>query len=246
MIAVALWVASLPGAVGRMRGVRHRAAAARHRRAGACSACCDRRCAGAARVLVVVASAVGGRARRCRTCSSRPTATLSRCAAPTAGSPIHRTGSDTFAVREWLAADADARAPNDRRCGEGFALRRDRLHRAGSPTARLVARRSRAEAFEEDCRRAALVVSQRDAPPACAATGDRPQGLARARGAMALRRDGDGLRDDGGAAAGLRPALGARAAAVAASETAQRRPTPRDRSRAMRRRATRRSATPDD
>ena len=34
MIAVALWVASLPGAVGRMRGVRHRSAAARHRRAG--------------------------------------------------------------------------------------------------------------------------------------------------------------------------------------------------------------------
>ena len=34
MIAVALWVASLPGAVGRMAGVRHRPAAARHRRAG--------------------------------------------------------------------------------------------------------------------------------------------------------------------------------------------------------------------
>ena len=38
--------------------------------------------------------------------------------------------SDTFAVREWLAADADARTPKDASLSAGVTLRRDRLHRA--------------------------------------------------------------------------------------------------------------------
>ncbi len=32
-----------------------------------------------------------------------------------------RFGSDTFALRDWLAADADARAPNDAALKSGFA-----------------------------------------------------------------------------------------------------------------------------
>src|SRR5215467_1785037 len=34
---------------------------------------------------------------------------------------FHRTGSDTFATREWLASDADGRDVNDKGLGEGIA-----------------------------------------------------------------------------------------------------------------------------
>ena len=34
---------------------------------------------------------------------------------------FHRTGSDTFATREWLASDADGRDVNDKGLGDGFA-----------------------------------------------------------------------------------------------------------------------------
>jgi competence protein ComEC len=50
-----------------------------------------------------------------------------------------------------------------------------------------------AEAFEEDCRRAVLVLSPREAPPVCAATVvDRKAW--RAHGAIALRRVGHGFQ----------------------------------------------------
>ena len=45
------------------------------------------------------------------------------------------------------------------------------------------------EAVEEDCRRAAIVVTAKDAPPDCSAFVVGRQ-LWRARGALALRRDG--------------------------------------------------------
>jgi competence protein ComEC len=49
------------------------------------------------------------------------------------------------------------------------------------------------DAFEEDCRRASVVVATRDAPPAnCAATVI-GRSLWRDRGALALRRDGSGF-----------------------------------------------------
>jgi len=74
--------------------------------------------------------------------------------------------SDTFAVREWLAADADARTPKDASVGDGVTC--DEIgcvaRLAGGA---IVALPFAAEAFEEDCRQAALVVSQRTAPPSC-------------------------------------------------------------------------------
>jgi competence protein ComEC len=78
-------------------------------------------------------------------------------------------GSDAFAVREWLAADADARATNDKSLGEGVACD-DIGCVARLADGAIVAMPLAADAFEEDCRRAALVVSQRTAPPSCAAT----------------------------------------------------------------------------
>jgi competence protein ComEC len=82
---------------------------------------------------------------------------------------VMRTGnSDAFSVREWLAADADARTPNDASLKEGVTCDQiGCIARLADGT--LVALPFAAEAFEEDCRRAALIASQRTAPPSCAA-----------------------------------------------------------------------------
>jgi competence protein ComEC len=102
---------------------------------------------------------------------------------------VVRSGSDVFAVREWLAADGDARGPKDPALGSG--IRCDAAGCIGQlRDGSLVAIAKTIEAFEEDCRRAALVVSASDAPPGCAAAVvDRATW--RRYGAMALRRVGD-------------------------------------------------------
>jgi competence protein ComEC len=104
---------------------------------------------------------------------------------------IHRTGRDGFAVREWLAADGDGRLPTDPTLGQGF-----RCDPAGCIASlvdgRLVSQVIAAEAFEEDCERAALVVTSREAPPGCKAlTIDRR--ATRDNGAVTLRRSGEGF-----------------------------------------------------
>jgi competence protein ComEC len=104
---------------------------------------------------------------------------------------VARAGSDSFAVRDWLAADGDTRAVNDPTLGEGV-----RCDEAGCilplPDGRLVAFAKTPEAFPEDCRRAAVVVSARVAQRDCAAQLiDRP--VWRAQGAITLRRDGNGF-----------------------------------------------------
>lgn len=81
---------------------------------------------------------------------------------------IIRLGSNSFAIRSFLAADADARRPNDPGLAAGFSC-----DEAGCiarlADGRLVALALTAEAFAEDCRKAALIVSRRTAPPDCAA-----------------------------------------------------------------------------
>jgi competence protein ComEC len=102
-----------------------------------------------------------------------------------------KSGNDVFAFREWLAADADARTPKDNSLGEG--IRCDAAGCIGKlRDGSLVAIAKTIEAFEEDCRRAALVVSSRDAPPGCAALVVDRQ-VWRRSGAMALRRVGEGF-----------------------------------------------------
>lgn len=104
---------------------------------------------------------------------------------------IVRTGnSDGFSVREWLAADADARTPSDPALRDGVTC--DEIGcvaRLADGT--IVALPFAAEAFEEDCRQAALVVSQRTAPPSCAATAIDRSVWPRT-GATALYRSGKG------------------------------------------------------
>jgi competence protein ComEC len=83
---------------------------------------------------------------------------------------VMRTGtSDGFSVREWLGADADARTPTDATLRDGVAC--DEIGCVARLTdGTVVALPFAAEAFAEDCRIAALVVSQRTAPPSCSAT----------------------------------------------------------------------------
>jgi competence protein ComEC len=101
---------------------------------------------------------------------------------------IHRTGRDAFAIKEWLAADGDARLPNDGtllngfRCDEAACI-------ASLPDGKLVSQVIEPDAFEEDCARAAVVVTTREWPDQCKATViDRR--LSRGHGAITLRQTG--------------------------------------------------------
>ncbi len=96
------------------------------------------------------------------------------------------TGGDIFALREWLAADGDGRAPKDSTLASGINC--DEAGCIGKlKDGSLVAIVKKIAAFEEDCRRAVLVISVREAPADCGAlTIDRR--ARRASGAMALRR----------------------------------------------------------
>ena len=97
-------------------------------------------------------------------------------------------GGDAFAVREWLAADADGRDVHDTTLGAGIAC--DPAGCIGKlPDGGLVSYALAPDAFEEDCRRALLIVTTREAPPHCAAPVIGRE-LWRERGALALRRDG--------------------------------------------------------
>jgi competence protein ComEC len=188
MVAVALWVASLPGAVGRIPAFD--VGPLMLGSAGLIVFCLLRtplRLAGAG--LIIAASVLAVR-------TPRPDMLIaadgSSFAIRTAVGRLAmiKSGSDTFAFREWLAADADVRSPKDKTLGEGIACDEagcvGRLHDGA-----LVAIARTIEAFDEDCGRAALVASARDAPLGCAAMViDRK--VWQRNGALALRRIGHG------------------------------------------------------
>ena len=96
---------------------------------------------------------------------------------------------DTFAIKEWLAADGDNRTPKDAGLHDGVIC--DAIGCIGKlADGRLASMALNVEAFAEDCARAAVVVSAREAPGACAATLiDRKAW--RAHGAIARRWTGD-------------------------------------------------------
>jgi competence protein ComEC len=98
---------------------------------------------------------------------------------------------DNFALKEWLAADADGRDPKDVGMNEG--VRCDPVGcTAPLKDGRLVAMALSTEAFGEDCTRASVVISPRTAYRACAAElVDR--NVSQAHGALALRWTGQGF-----------------------------------------------------
>jgi competence protein ComEC len=104
----------------------------------------------------------------------------------------HHGGGDTFAIREWLAADADGRDVHNRGLGQGIACDPSGcIGKLGDGD--LVAYALEPDAFEEDCERAAVVIAAHDDPPTdCHATVI-GRALWRARGALTLRRDGSGF-----------------------------------------------------
>ena len=146
---------------------------------------------------------------------------------------FHHSG-DTFAMHEWLAADADGRDVRDPGLGAGVAC--DPSGCIGKlADGALVSYALAPDAFEEDCRRAILIVTTRDAPPDCAAPVI-SRNLWRERGALALRRDGSGFvmqsaRAEGfdrpWAPQGVRPGGGANSDTAANPPDASRSP-PRD------------------
>ena len=207
MIAVALFVAHLPGAVGRMAafGVGPLLLGT-----------------GGLVVLCLLKTPLrwsGGVADRRREPVGDPHA-VAGCAgfhgragargarAPTDGLSVHRTGRDAFAVKEWLAADGDARLPDDKTLGQGF-----RCDPSGC-IASLAGRQARLAGHHARRLRGGLPArGGRGHEPGTAGrvqgARDRPQGFARQRRDCAppKRR---GLRDHGRPAARARPALGAR------------------------------------
>ncbi|MFA6266986.1 MAG: ComEC/Rec2 family competence protein [Pseudolabrys sp.] len=214
MVAVALWVTSLPGAVGQMPafGVGPLCLVT----AGMLLICLLRsplRWSGAVCVAVSIAWALA---------TPRPDVLI---AADGQTAAIRGAGGrlvflqkarDAFAAKEWLAADGDTRTPDQASLKDG--VRCDAIGCTGKlHGGRIVAYALTAEAFDEDCGRAAIVLSSRTRPGDCAALLiDRP--VWQRGGATALYEKGGGFDIDV-----ARPSTGdrpwARARASAASNT---------------------------
>lgn len=189
MDTVALWVAGLPGAVGRISafGIGPLLLGT----AGLLLVCLLRtplRWSGGAAVVIAslwalatplpdIFVASDGRVVAVRGSDGRLT--------------VIKTGNDSFAVREWLAADGDARAPGDSSLGEGTKCDATGCV-ARLADGRFVALALSPEAFEDDCRRAAVLVTPGNGPMSCSAIASDRQSRQRT-GAMSLRRAADGF-----------------------------------------------------
>ena len=109
---------------------------------------------------------------------------------------VMNNSKDTFVLREWLAGDADARDVRDASLADDVRCDSDGCVVAGRD-GRLVALARAPAALEDDCPRAALVVTAWPVPSGCAAQpiGTRADGRAQeaARGGrQASRRGGEG------------------------------------------------------
>lgn len=132
---------------------------------------------------------------------------------------IIRSGADAFAAREWLAADADPRAPGDATLREGT-----RCDEAGcvarTADGAVIAVARSIEAFADDCVKAAVIVTRHGPPSGCSAMVLQRTDLART-GAVALRRvDGAWERTDARPPGYQRPWAKARGPASASGSSA--------------------------
>lgn len=195
MNAVAQWVASLPGAVGPVHAFSVTALALAS--AGLVVLCLLRgplRWSGALLIALAIGSAAlaplpdvivapDGRSLALRGADGR----LRVLSFQTKG-----FGRDAFAIREWLAADGDTRMLSDAALVEG--VRCDANGCMGTLAGYgAVALAGRVEAFDDDCRRARLIVTRIKPPPDCRALVIGPDDIARF-GALALHREGDAFR----------------------------------------------------
>jgi competence protein ComEC len=104
---------------------------------------------------------------------------------------LMRTGKDAFLIREWLAADADARTAADASLADGVSCDEAGCV-AGLAGGGLVAQSLRADGLADDCARATLIVTARQAPKDCGASIIDRERLRR-QGALALRRTAGGF-----------------------------------------------------
>jgi competence protein ComEC len=103
---------------------------------------------------------------------------------------VMRTSKDAFLLREWLAADADARPASDASLREGVSCD-DAGCVVAAADGRLIALSLRPEALADDCARAAVIVAASPPPAGCAALViDRD--LLQRHGALALRKTASG------------------------------------------------------
>jgi competence protein ComEC len=101
---------------------------------------------------------------------------------------VMRSAKDAFLLKEWLAADADPRLSTDSTLAEGISCDEAGCV-AEMADGAFVALALRADALADDCERAALVVTARQAPPSCPSPViDRER--SRRQGAMTLRWTG--------------------------------------------------------
>jgi competence protein ComEC len=138
-----------------------------------------------------------------------------------------QTRKDDFAIRAWLAADADARAADDATLKQGV-----RCDDAGCavplPDGRYATIARRADAFADDCEKASVVVTSRQPPAGCKAMVFTHERL-RETGSVALHnRNGAFVVDPVRPAGTNRPWA---RNALAAGETGEATPAPRSASR---------------
>jgi len=118
---------------------------------------------------------------------------------------LMRTARDAFLVREWLAADADARNAADASLADGVSC-----DDAGCVVeitgGGFIAQSQRADSIEEDCDRAALIVAARQPPKDCAANVI-DQARLRRQGSLGAVAGEGWICGGGGKAPGLRPAV---------------------------------------
>lgn len=103
---------------------------------------------------------------------------------------LMRSGKDAFLARAWLGADADPRAPTDVSLSEDVSCDASGCV-VPAADGSLVALALAPDAFTDDCTRAAIIVTARQKPADCAATVFDQETLRR-QGALALSKSGDG------------------------------------------------------
>jgi competence protein ComEC len=102
---------------------------------------------------------------------------------------LMRTGKDAFLIKEWLAGDADYRSAADTSLSDGVSCDETGCV-VPMADGSLVAQALRVDALADDCARALLIVTAKQAPRSCAATVI-DQGRLLRQGTLALWRRGN-------------------------------------------------------
>jgi competence protein ComEC len=166
MVAVAQWATALPGSVGRVPAFGMGALLLATAGLVAMALLKTQlRWAGAA--LMLIAASIVGVAQQPDILISADGQSVAVRAAD-GRMRLMQTKRDAFAVREWLAADADRRAPDDGTLTDGIGC-----DAAGCVAqladGRKVALTVRSDGFADDCEKAAVIVTVRQPPKACQA-----------------------------------------------------------------------------